>query len=66
MKAVVASVKRLRCMDEDDRICECGGRITVRWCEQSDLVKCPSCGRHYEVSLSSALPKFKDLARYNQ
>lgn len=67
----ITTLERLRCMDEDDRRCDCGARVSVRWCERANrgnVVSCPTCGRSYEVvwtnqEPTSSLPDFSKLPR---
>jgi hypothetical protein len=48
--AVVSSVERIRCMDEDDRRCDCGKRVTYRSCDGGDRVTCVHCGTVYNTA----------------
>lgn len=63
-KPVVAQFERVRCMDEEDRLCRCGGRIPYRRCSGEPTVTCHHCGRRYQTSaqLTFNLPLFGELA----
>jgi hypothetical protein len=67
--ASIAEIQRLVCMDEEDRLCDCGERIAVRWCSHDVVVRCPSCGRIYSLTsnpkfgVESTFPKYSTLAK---
>lgn len=65
-RVTITGFERLRCMDEDDRVCACGERVSIRWCNYDPIVACKHCGRRYEVlrdgeEALTALPAFRDL-----
>lgn len=68
-QATVLKVERIRCMDEDDRQCECTHRVTARWCEGFKVIQCPSCGRKFELNATgeekrTGLTSFLTLAKW--